>query len=502
MPMVRREVESVLATRVVEGHDPMTLVAQGAALFAATAGLDGRPLAIKIVNSAAKKVWCQFPPVTADLEPYVIGRFDAEDGEVPATIQLERIAPNAADSPWQSTAVVVDEENAFVIEAILVPRAQNRFRLLAKNQAGERVPTEPSEICIIQGLTIGDPPLSRSIGVALANDSVHTYFERGASLPSRRTFKHNTVEAIAKGSAASSLSIPIVQGEYELAHLCQLVGRLRISGEQSMRDIPRGTPIEMTLVVDRGGKLSASARILLEGCEAINVEGVAQLIMPEATVESLEANLRAAQKRIQEAQGNAFRDGMAEHIGLLNLLSERLEDASDLIDALSGGDADAGQRAARLLLELDAALCELDAEQRWPELESDAQDNYAWALFWSSEYGKESEKRLLDRAGDALDRALERKNVVEVMRQVRVIQRIGGSCYRRNATSWVSDFEHCASRLEETTNLKAARDLIKKGDKAVAKNDMQSLRSVVHDFWDILPSAPETRRMSFESGVR
>jgi len=502
MPMVRRDVEAVLATRVVEGHDPMTLVAQGAALFAATAGLDGRVAATKVVDPSARKVWCQFPPVTADLEPYVIGRFEAEGGAVPTTVRLERIAPNAAEQPWTSTAVVVDEEHAFVIEANLVPRAQNRFRLVAMNQAGERVMTEPNEISIIQGLTIGDPPLSRSIGVALADDTVHTYFERGTSLPSRRTFKHNTVETIAKGSAESSLSIPIVQGEYEMAHLCQLVGTLRISGEKSKRDIPGGTPVEMTLVVDRGGKLSASARVLQEGKESLTFEGVAQLIMPEATTESLQDNLRAAHKRIQEAQGRAFRDGATDHIGRLNVLSERLENVSDLIDALSGGDTDAGQSAARLLLELDAALSELDSEQRWPELESDAQDDYAWALHWSSEFGKESEHRLLDRAGVALDRALERKNVVEVMRQVRVIRRIGVSCYRRDATSWVSDFEYCTSRLEETTDLKVARGLLKKGEKAVAKNDMQSLRSVVRDFWDIMPSDPETRRMSFESGVR
>ena len=203
-----------------------------------------------------------------------------------------------------------------------------------------------------------------------------------------------------------------------------------------------------------------------------------------------------------EAQAKAFREGEADFIGRLNLIAQRLEEVADLIDALSGGDTDAGQRAARLLLETDAALSDLDAEQRWPELEAEAQDDYSWALGWCGEFGKESEHRLLDRAGVALDRAIERRHVVELTRQLRVIRRIGNTCYRRDPSSWARSFEYCASRASETTDLKTAQALIKKGEKAIAKNDMQELRSVVQSFWDIMPTDSETRRMSFESGVR
>jgi len=42
MPLVRNRVAARLEAPIAEGHDPMTLVAQGAALYAATAGLDGR----------------------------------------------------------------------------------------------------------------------------------------------------------------------------------------------------------------------------------------------------------------------------------------------------------------------------------------------------------------------------------------------------------------------------------------------------------------------------
>jgi molecular chaperone DnaK len=500
MPVVRREINKALETEVAAGYDPMTLVAQGAALFAATAGLNAKPSSKSTTaNPEARKLWCQFPPVSADLEPYLIGKFESDERALPAKIEIQRIAP---DEAWTSESVTLDEENAFVVKAKLAPRAQNRFRIIATAEDGSTIATEPDEFEIIQGLTMGDPPLSRSIGVALSDDSVHTYFERGTALPSRRTFRHNTVEAIAKGNAASVLSIPIVQGEFEQAHLCQLVGSLQISGEDATANIPSGSLVEMTLIVDRGGKLSATARVAVEGKEAQTFEGVAQLIMPDTTPESLEANLRAARNRVSEALSIAFRDHETALIDTLNELDLRLGEVDGLLEALAGGDTDAGQRAARLILEVDAKLSEIDAEQSWPELEAEAHGSYSWAILWCSDLGKESESRLLERAGGALDRAIERRSVVEVMRQLRIIRRIGGACYRRNPESWVDDYHYCVSRIEETTDLPKAKELAARGDKAIAKNDTNALRSIVKEYWELLPSDPVVKRMSYDSGVR
>ena len=56
MPMVRARVAARLETAIAEGHDPMTLVAQGAALYAATAGLDGR--AAQLAAPAGRRSGC------------------------------------------------------------------------------------------------------------------------------------------------------------------------------------------------------------------------------------------------------------------------------------------------------------------------------------------------------------------------------------------------------------------------------------------------------------
>ena len=106
---------------------------------------------------------------------------------------------------------------------------------------------QPGQITIVQGLTISDPPLSRSVGVALASDHVHTYLERGTPLPAKRTFTHHTVASVAEGHSDNVLVIPVVQGELEQAHLCRLVGRIEIGGEALPHALPSGSAVEVTL---------------------------------------------------------------------------------------------------------------------------------------------------------------------------------------------------------------------------------------------------------------
>src|SRR5207302_1811743 len=164
-----------------------------------------------------------------------------------------------------------------------------------------------------QGLTISDPPLSRTVGVALANDVVRVYFERGAPLPARRTFVHHTVESVARGTTDCVLKIPIVQGEYEQAHLCRLVGSLEIGGE-------------------------------------------------------------------------------------------------------------AGQKARRMLIELDAGIEEIEFEGRWPEVEAEARERLATASHWVSQNGTPAEQKLLGEAAEGVDRARKARSPTELQRQMRVVQ--------------------------------------------------------------------------------
>ncbi len=500
MPMLRRRVAEELGAPIAEGCDPMTLVAQGAAIYAATAGLEAKPApAVESQPENAHRLWLQFPPVSADLTPHVVGRVvERKDGSGkasrPTSVRLSR-----QDGAWQSPAAEIDEEGGFIMITDLLPRRTNTFQVQAFAADGSQVEVYPGSITIVQGITISDPPLSRSVGVALANDHVHVYFERGAALPARRTFTHYTVESVAKGSEQSVLKIPIVQGELSRAHLCRLVGTLDISGEAIADSVPSGSPVEVTIELDRGGRLAATA--LLPALDQV-FEQVAHLLVPNADPDALEASLEGLRKRIVDLRTEAFRNGWTEVLGPLDGAEGRLTEVERDVAAARGGDEDAGQKARRALIDLDAVVVESELKRQWPELEDKAFNEVAWASNWVAQFGTPAEAKLMDEVSAAVERARQARNPSELERQLRLARRLGNTSFYRHPSAWEWMFDSAASEVASATDLPRAQELVREGRKAIDRDDTPALRRVVESLWKLLPADVKTRRLSFDSGVR
>lgn len=98
----------------------MTIVARGAALYAATVGLEARPA--EPVAPKGLVVRVEYPAVTADTEPFAVGRFLPEKGEaMPIGVRIVR-----EDGGFDSGVAEVSEEGAFVIQLLLERHRQNR----------------------------------------------------------------------------------------------------------------------------------------------------------------------------------------------------------------------------------------------------------------------------------------------------------------------------------------------------------------------------------------
>ncbi len=490
MPMVRQRVAARLEAKIAEGHDPMTLVAQGAAIYAATANLDGR--SAPATPATGRQVWLQYPAVSADLTPHVVGRFLG--AEPPATVQLER-----RDGGWQSPPAQIAADGSFVTMVSLVARKSNTFSLIARSKDGAQVPVAPAAITIVQGITIGDPPLSRTVGVALANGYVQVYLERGTPLPARRTFTHRTVETVARGSAESLLRIPIVQGEMSEAHLCRLIGTLDIGGAAVKDTIPTGSSVEVTIELDRGGRMSARALV-----PAIDqaFEHVVHLLVPDAEPAALDASLAELRKQLQAARTDAFRHALPQVLEKLDRLEERLAEAERDIDAAHGGDADAAQRARRSLLDIAGALAEADLARKWPALEEKARRTAIAAASLVGMHGTDAERRLLGEVMSAVEQARADRDAPELERQLALLERLATGAYQRTDEAWESYFADAASEIAQASDLPRAQRLVNDGQTAMKRGDTQELRRVVKALWQLLPEDSEARKRGFDSGVR
>ncbi|HTN92282.1 MAG TPA: Hsp70 family protein [Sorangium sp.] len=492
MPALRARVRDALGAPFGEGLDPMTLVAQGAAIYAATAGLDARPA--PRAKEEGRRLWLQYPAMSSDLTPHVVGRVVEGPGLAPERIRLAREGDG-----WTSADAPLDAEGAFVVTVDLLPRRPNVFRVEATSAGGARVPVHPQAITIVQGLTISDPPLSRTIGVALADNTVRVYFERGAPLPARRTFVHHSVESVPRGSSACVLKIPIVQGELDVAHLCRVVGTLEIDGSGLTATLPAGSAIELTLELDRGGHLSARALIPSQG---LVFERVAHLLVPEAAPEVLDASLAAMRERLASVRESALRRNAPHALGKVTYVECALVEVERDVAAARGGDADAGQKARRALLELDVLLEEAEADKRWPELEAEAQAAVANASLWISQLGSATEKALLEEAAQGVARARAEKNQVELQRQLRLVRNLSSAAFQRHPKAWAWMFEEAASEAHQASDLVRAQKLVRDGRSAAERGDTAALRAITEEIWRLLPVDAQKRRLGHESGVR
>ena len=491
MPFLRAQLESTLGVPLAQGFDPMTLVAHGAALYAANVNLQAQPPPPETRPGA--RVWLQSPAMTSDLTPYVMGRFTDPASPLPALVWAER------QDGWKSEEAPVSAEHAFQLSVQLQTRRQNTFHLRGKGAEGQSVPIVPEQLTITHGVTLGDPPLSRTLGVAMANDTVRVYFERGAPLPTKRTFRHEAVEAIVPGEAESRLRIPIVQGEYDSARLCRLVGALEIRGDRVKQRIPAGSEIEVTLELDRGGRLAARA-LVVHSSEVF--EEVAQLLVASTSPEAMAESLRSLRERAVGLRTRAFRLGLTAQIARLGELEPQLLEVDRDLRAAHGGDADASQRAHRGLLDVEGILEGCEAEASYPELEEEAINAVTHSASWVSKFSSAAEARIYQEAVARLESARRARSTRDLQRAIRRVRSLGHAAYYRHPRAWIWEFEAAASQVAAMRDLPRATQLVKEGRAALASEDVITLQRVTEALWRLQPPDETDRQRAYESGVR
>ena len=491
-PLVRAAVEDALAVRAEQRVDPMTIVAQGAAVFAGTVRREQRP------TSSEPKASCplqlEYPPIAQDAEPYVVGKVVHQPETPVAFVEIAR-----DDQGWTSGKVPLNDKGGFAVSVVLKERAANRFTLKASDAAGNAIAVSPSRLSITHGMAVSDPPLSRTLGVALANNVVQVYVAKGTPLPARRTFVHHTVEPLKPGTDELILEIPLVQGESLRADRNRMIGTLHIPAKELKRALPMRSEVEVTLEVDRSGGVRAQAFVplldeIFEHVVSIATPTADPARLAETTVRE-RARLGELRSRAYQARQPAVVEKLARADGLLSDLEGELE-------AARAGDADAAQQAWRRLLELQQLLDDGFDALAWPELEADAGKALSNARGWVIGEGGETERKHFQRLEKELEDALRERRAGLVEDKVLELRMLASRLALRQDWVWKAEFDVLASDVGSLNDLPRAKQLVEEGRQALRDDDMGKLKAVVRKLGELSPVEREERLKSFNSCVR
>jgi len=254
-PYLRQMLKEEVSPNVDASVDPMTAVAKGATLYAATRDI---PAELKVAPEAdAMELELHYDTMVVGLTTYIA--IQAKSRKVMTDGMTVEVVRN--DGAWRS-GIVPYEDNGIVVELALAEHTANNFTVRFYNDFGRNLKVSPDNFTILQGIQVASAPLPYHIGFGVWNaDKKRQEFvpffglEKNKPVPAYGVaHARKTTMRIQPGDANTFLRIPVYQASSYVANspasLYEHVADVLITGEDVTKEIPAGTEVEVQVTVD------------------------------------------------------------------------------------------------------------------------------------------------------------------------------------------------------------------------------------------------------------
>ncbi|HKR59281.1 MAG TPA: Hsp70 family protein [Pyrinomonadaceae bacterium] len=475
--------------------DPLTVVSRGAAVFAGTQRIE-RPTTRASATEGQYVIELDYKPVGADPEPLIGGRVVSPNGEPISNLSIEFVN---SETRWRSGKVVVRNDGTFIANLRAEKGKPNIFLIELKDTSGSALVSIPNRLTYTIGLSITDPPLIHSVGVADSNNKTLAVLQKGSPLPARKLIVHRQAFHVHRGRSDEWIRIPVVEGEHERADRNQRIAFLEISGDKLKRDVPAGSEIEITIQIDQSRVLTASAYIPILDEEIQHVSNLGRLT-PD--LNDLKRDAEREKKRLTELRQKANETQEDHAIEKLSRLEEE-EIEREIDGSLIAGNADEGERdrCHKRLLDLKAANDEIEDTLLLPGLLAEATQLTGWSEEVVQSLGTEEDKKSFQRLRRDLELAMNhRPPDADLLR--RKIDDLYSFRFRLLSTQpdwWIGYLEYLAEHKENMTDLTQADLLIAQGHRSILADDLEGLKSSCRQLHNLLPADEQDQARGFGS---
>jgi len=269
---LRDMVKEQITPHVNISIDPMTAVAQGAALFASTKDI---PEDIRTIDKSKIQLTLVYPSTTVETEENVGIRINGDTQTVLGRVFVELVHSGNA---WSSGRVEITD-SAEVVPILLVAGRPNCFHVVVTDDKGTAYPAEPDSFSIIHGFTAAKPTLPFDLCIEayeLAEGKQHLVdfkgLKKNQSLSAKGTAVFRTQKDIRPGNTEDHITIPIYDGKRGTKALHNnFRGIVVITGAVIPSFLPKGSEVELTIEVDESRIIKVAASFPFLDDESIEV---------------------------------------------------------------------------------------------------------------------------------------------------------------------------------------------------------------------------------------
>lgn len=479
-PYFREILKAGLGIPIDHSVDPLTVVAKGAAVFAGTQKIDSKLL--KPAQVGEFQIDLKYKPVGHEFDPIVGGKVSSPSGDSVEGYNIELVNNK---SQWRSGRIALRSDGAFMVNLHAEKGERNTFLIELFDASGSRQKSVPDHLVYTVGAVIEEQPLINSMGVALAGNEWDRLALKGSGLPLKVKRNYRTAKPIKVGVLDAAISIPIIEGENDRADRNRLIGSIEITSALIKRDLPAGSDVEITLKIDEARQITLIAYVT-----ALDEEFEHQFdlrktqISPVAINEDFESELKRLRSLISQGE-DAGDDKTADD--LENLRSSDLVNEIKEAVAAAKGDPDAAEKAEKRLLELKLKLDAAEASVKWPALVAEVNDWLEDLNKLVAQHGTDEQQERYDELREQADEIIEKRKTERLAKKLKQVQDLYYELLFSLPSFWVNQFRQLEKKRAQMTDGNKVERLFDMGQRYLEQNNVDGLRNVVGQLWDLLP---------------
>ena len=493
-PILRRMLREQITPNVDTSIDPMTAVAQGAALYGSTINI---PETLMDQRRDHSKVQLEVAVKSTSVEEFEFAAVkflkDQSESYMEGFVYVDFVR---TDGEFNSGRVKINK-NGDAIELRLKENTTNVYEIRCYDSNGNKLDCEPKSISIIQGIDgIGDAVLPLHIGLATIdedNDVVFTPLEglkKNLPLPAYgKNGKINLVTdcLIRPGMSSDIVRFPILQTDQDIEQMAREHKKLKsiycdfqydcyLTGDDIPSVLPVGSTINMTVHADKSGTLD---QIIID-IPYLNMDlDISDRITSSkgrmADVELYMADIEEAKKKLQSL-GN-------------DNLKQELEVAAEQFSSSKDKERDKKEQA---LASLKDVLSKIDTEYSlgdWERMEKKLLGIYRELAEDNQKYGNDKTTSIVRNLKQDVDRVIDAKDM-DAAEQL--YDQLWQMDYKMAAIefyiAWIQQWNRNFDK-KKWSNPTRARTLVNQGLEIIkgGKATEEELRPIVFELSDMLP---------------